>query len=92
MKSCSNNCTPKPFSCFLRTATSPSLHPATTSVDKMTTGLSRCRECGLALTIEVEEPRCVCGYLLYNLAGTSCPECGREVTAGAEVGAAESGG
>ncbi|MHC4909064.1 MAG: hypothetical protein ACYTF9_05015 [Planctomycetota bacterium] len=45
----------------------------------MTTGLSRCRQCGLALTIDVEEPRCDCGYLLYNLQGGSCPECGRTV-------------
>ncbi|MHC4946720.1 MAG: hypothetical protein ACYTG1_00450 [Planctomycetota bacterium] len=42
-------------------------------------GLSRCPECGTALLIEVEEPRCECGYLLYRLAGETCPECGRPV-------------
>ena len=27
-----------------------------------------------------EEPRCAkCGYLLYNLRGTSCPECGEPI-------------
>ena len=35
----------------------------------MTSGLSRCRECGLALTIDIEEPRCECGYLLFRLEG-----------------------
>ncbi len=27
----------------------------------------------------VQEPRCPCGYLLYRLEGTSCPECGRTI-------------
>jgi hypothetical protein len=45
----------------------------------MSTGLSQCRRCGLALLIEIEEPRCPCGYLLYQLAGDTCPECGRTV-------------
>jgi rRNA maturation protein Nop10 len=31
--------------------------------------------------VEVEEPRCACGYLLYQLAGDTCPECGRAVAA-----------
>ena len=43
------------------------------------TGLVRCGECGFALLIEIQEPRCVCGYLLYKLRGTTCPECGREI-------------
>lgn len=40
-------------------------------------GLSRCAECGFKIIVEVEEPRCECGYLLFNLAGERCPECGR---------------
>jgi hypothetical protein len=39
----------------------------------------RCGGCGLRLRIEVEEPRCECGYLLYNLTGENCPECGRAI-------------
>ena len=34
------------------------------------------------MKIEIEEPRCACGYLLYRLEGDSCPECGAMVTAG----------
>jgi hypothetical protein len=43
------------------------------------TGPTRCTECGLRITIDVEEPRCVCGYLLYHLASDQCPECGRAI-------------
>ena len=42
-------------------------------------GLVRCSECGFALLIEIQEPRCACGYLLYQLRGETCPECGRKV-------------
>ena len=42
-------------------------------------GPSRCRGCRAGLLLEVEEPRCVCGYLLYRLEGRSCPECGEPV-------------
>jgi predicted Zn-ribbon and HTH transcriptional regulator len=45
----------------------------------LVTGPARCAACGLRITIEVEEPRCTCGYLLYHLASDRCPECGREV-------------
>jgi primosomal protein N' len=45
----------------------------------MASGLAHCRDCGTALLIEVEEPRCECGYLLYRLEGETCPECGREI-------------
>ena len=38
-----------------------------------------CASCGLRLRIEVEEPRCECGYLLYNLTGNQCPECGEAI-------------
>lgn len=42
-------------------------------------GHSRCRACGLRFNIEIEEPRCACGYLLHMLQGDSCPECGRVI-------------
>ena len=45
----------------------------------LVTGPARCTECGLRITIDVEEPRCACGYLLYHLESDRCPECGRAV-------------
>ncbi len=43
------------------------------------TGAVRCVSCRATLLIEVEEPRCKCGYLLYRLVGDQCPECGRAI-------------
>jgi hypothetical protein len=43
------------------------------------TGPSRCGQCGLRITLEVEAPHCSCGYLLYHLQSDRCPECGREI-------------
>jgi hypothetical protein len=40
-------------------------------------GPSECPSCGLRVTLDIEEPRCPCGYLLYKLASDNCPECGR---------------
>ncbi len=40
---------------------------------------SRCPGCRLLVRVEVEEPRCSCGYLLYQLPGDTCPECGKPV-------------
>ena len=42
-------------------------------------GPARCEDCGLRLIIEIQEPRCPCGYLLYELKGNVCPECGRVI-------------
>ncbi len=42
-------------------------------------GIGRCSQCRFALLIEVEEPRCECGYLLFRLETSQCPECGRGV-------------
>ena len=42
-------------------------------------GPAHCAYCRLRINIDVEEPRCVCGYLLYQLQGDTCPECGRVV-------------
>ncbi len=40
---------------------------------------SRCTGCRLKIRVEVEEPRCACGYSLYQLESNVCPECGRSV-------------
>ena len=39
----------------------------------------RCHGCGLKMSIQVSEPRCQCGYLLYGLPEAACPECGRRI-------------
>jgi hypothetical protein len=38
-----------------------------------------CVECGLSIRVELDEPRCDCGYLLFGLNSDRCPECGRDV-------------
>jgi hypothetical protein len=43
-------------------------------------GAARCIKCGLRIDIDVEEPRCECGYLLYQLQTDRCPECGKAIT------------
>jgi len=40
---------------------------------------ARCGSCRLRIKVEVEEPRCRCGYLLLGLASEVCPECGRAI-------------
>ena len=40
---------------------------------------SRCERCRLRIRIDVDEPRCACGYVLYKISGDRCPECGREI-------------
>ena len=42
---------------------------------------SRCSGCRLKIRVEVEEPRCSCGYLLYQLEADTCPECGKAIAA-----------
>ncbi len=42
-------------------------------------GKGACAKCSLRISIELEEPRCACGYLLHRLANDHCPECGRAV-------------
>ncbi len=46
---------------------------------KLGQGYSRCSNCRATIFIEFEEPRCACGYLLFELQGNTCPECGREI-------------
>ena len=42
-------------------------------------GHARCASCRARFFIEIEEPRCECGYVLFNLTGDVCPECGRVI-------------
>jgi hypothetical protein len=53
--------------------------PRCSARQTMPAGPSHCATCRLRITIEVEEPRCVCGYLLYRLESERCPECGARV-------------
>lgn len=44
------------------------------------TGGAKCSDCGLKITIEIEEEHCPkCGYALYQLTSENCPECGTKV-------------
>jgi len=46
------------------------------------TGGALCVECGLRITIQLEQPQCAkCGHLLYGLKFDRCPECGTAVIA-----------
>ncbi|MCB9845047.1 MAG: zinc ribbon domain-containing protein [Phycisphaeraceae bacterium] len=40
-----------------------------------------CDGCGLRIRVQIAEPRCECGYLLYRLEALVCPECGAAVSA-----------
>jgi hypothetical protein len=53
--------------------------PRCAAEQELPAGLVRCGSCRQALLIEVEEPRCECGYLLFRLEGDRCPECGRTI-------------
>ncbi len=51
--------------------------PRCAKAQVLDTGPSKCSACGLKITIEIEEPRCVkCDYLLWQLPSRCCPECG----------------
>jgi hypothetical protein len=41
----------------------------------------QCGACQLPIRVDRGEPRCACGYLLVNLSGNTCPECGRAFAA-----------
>jgi len=47
----------------------------------------RCDGCRLKVVVEIEEPRCACGYLLYELESDICPECGKLIPEGDRWGA-----
>jgi hypothetical protein len=55
--------------------------PRCGSSERIVAGAGRCASCGLRIAIDVEEPRCACGYLLHKLQGENCPECGRTIPA-----------
>jgi len=39
-----------------------------------------CPVCKLSIRVEVDEPRCSCGFLLYGLDSPACPECGAMIS------------
>ncbi len=54
--------------------------PRCASHQTITVGDSACGNCHLKFHLEIEEPRCAgCGYLLYKLTSSRCPECGRAI-------------
>jgi hypothetical protein len=42
-------------------------------------GIHRCEVCGTRVAIQLDEPRCRCGYTLFRMSGDRCPECGLSV-------------
>ncbi len=49
---------------------------------ELAAGGGTCVQCRLRLRIEIEEERCpACGYLLYRLTSSNCPECGAPILA-----------
>ena len=47
---------------------------------RLAVGRSRCGNCGLKLSIEIEEEHCSkCGYSLYKIESGVCPECGTPI-------------
>ncbi len=53
--------------------------PRCETAQQLRTGRAKCSNCGLRFEIRIEEPRCACGYLLYQMKSDRCPECGREI-------------
>lgn len=60
---------------------------------ELAAGGATCVQCRLRLRIEIEEERCpACGYLLYRLASSNCPECGAPIPAYTAADARAPGG
>jgi len=57
-----------------------------TSIKAQANKDSRCHSCKLKVRVEIEEPRCTCGYLLYQLDSNTCPECGKAIPASEKWG------
>ncbi len=55
--------------------------PRCDRTQQLPVGRSKCVECGLRFSIEIEEEHCEkCGYPLYKLASAVCPECGTPIS------------
>jgi hypothetical protein len=64
--------------------------PRCRQTQQVQVGRSQCAGCGLRLLIEIDEERCeACGYVLYGIESTRCPECGEPI---ARSGSDEGGG
>ena len=50
--------------------------PRCDTTNKLKRGVGKCLKCLLLIHIQIEEPRCSCGYSIYRLASDRCPECG----------------
>jgi hypothetical protein len=53
--------------------------PRCESTIRVRAGRDKCPACNLRIGLDIDDPRCACGYLLYGLSGDQCPECGREI-------------
>lgn len=54
--------------------------PRCAKTQEVSVGRSKCAECGLKFSIEIEEEHCpTCGYPLYRLESAACPECGTPI-------------
>lgn len=54
--------------------------PRCSTAQSLAVGRSRCGQCGLKFTIEIEEDNCrKCGYPLYQIQSAVCPECGAPI-------------
>ncbi len=54
--------------------------PRCNKTQDLPVGRSKCAQCGLKFLIEIEEEHCrTCGYPLYRLESTACPECGTPI-------------
>ncbi len=55
--------------------------PRCDTSQELPVGRSKCDTCGLKFVIDIEEEHCPnCGYALYKLTSSKCPECGTSVT------------
>lgn len=54
--------------------------PRCAKCQTLAVGRSKCAQCGLGFSIEIEEENCKkCGYPLYKIESAVCPECGTPI-------------